>query len=240
MAAGDSLSRRALLTQGGRLALISISPLGVSAMERTQILAPETAERVTLPPPAHGGEMALAAALGERRSLRDFSGAAVDLGEVAQLLWAAQGITHPMGLRTAPSAGALYPLECHLVAGAVTGLAAAVYRYDPRRHDLAPSVEGDRRGELAAAALGQTWMAAAPAVIAIAAVARRTTAKYGERGLRYVHIETGHAAENVYLQAAALGLGTTIVGAFDDERVHGLLAMAPDEDPLALLPVGRP
>jgi len=226
MAAGDSLSRRALLRQGGQLALISISPLGVSAMERTQILAQETAERVTLPAPDYGGVMTVAAVLGERRSLRDFSGAAVDLGEVAQLLWAAQGITHPMGLRTAPSAGALYPLECHLVA--------------PRRHDLAPSVEGDRRGELAAAALGQTWMAAAPAVIAIAAVARRTTAKYGERGLRYVHIETGHAAENVYLQAAALGLGTTIVGAFDDERVHGLLAMAPDEDPLALLPVGRP
>lgn len=240
MAAGDPLSRRALLTQGGRLALISISPLGVSAMERTQILASETAERVTLPPPAHGGEMTVAAALRERRSLRDFNGAAIGVREVAQLLWAAQGITHPMGLRTAPSAGALYPLECHLVAGAVTGLAAAVYRYDPRRHDLAPTVEGDRRGELAAAALGQTWMATAPAVIAIAAVARRTTAKYGERGLRYVRIETGHAAENVYLQAAALGLGTTIVGAFDDERVHGLLAMAPDEDPLALLPVGRP
>jgi SagB-type dehydrogenase family enzyme len=209
-------------------------------MERTQILAPEAAERVTLPPPTHGGDMTVAAALRERRSLRDFNGAAISVGEVAGLLWAAQGITHPMGLRTAPSAGALYPLECHLLAGAVTGLAAAVYRYDPRRHDLAPTVEGDRRGELAAAALGQTWMAAAPAVIAIAAVARRTTAKYGERGLRYVHIETGHAAENVYLQAAALGLGTTIVGAFDDTRVRGLLAMAPGEDPLALLPVGRP
>jgi SagB-type dehydrogenase family enzyme len=184
--------------------------------------------------------MTVVAALQERRSLRDFSGAAIGLGEVAQLLWAAQGITHPMGLRTAPSAGALYPLECHLVAGAVTGLAAAVYRYDPRRHDLAATVEGDRRRDLATAALGQTWMAAAPAVIAIAAVARRTTAKYGERGLRYLHIETGHAAENIYLQAAALGLGTTIVGAFDDTRVRGLLAMAPGEDPLALLPVGQP
>lgn len=209
-------------------------------MERVQIPVPETAERVTLPAPAPGGEMTVTAALGARRSLRDFAGAAIGLDEVARLLWAAQGITDPMGLRTAPSAGALYPLECHLVAGAVTGLAAAVYRYDPHRHDLTPTLAGDRRGELAAAALGQTWLAAAPAVIVIAAVARRTMAKYGERGIRYVHIETGHAAENVYLQAAALGLGTTIVGAFDDARVHGLLAMAPDEDPLALLPVGRP
>ncbi len=122
----------------------------------------------------------------------------------------------------------------------MTGLSAAVYRYDPRRHDLVPTVVGDRRGELAAAALGQTWMTAAAAVVAIAAVTDRTTAKYGRRGLRYVHIEAGHAAENVYLQAAALGLGTTIVGAFDDERVHRLLAMAPGEEPLALLPVGRP
>jgi SagB-type dehydrogenase family enzyme len=209
-------------------------------MEKAKILAPEIAERVTLPPPDHDGEMSMAAALQARRSLRDFGAASLGLGEVAQLLWAAQGITHPMGLRTAPSAGALYPLECHLVAGSVTGLAAAVYRYDPRRHDLALGVTGDRRGGLAAAALGQFWMAAAPAVIAIAAVAQRTTAKYGERGIRYLHIETGHVAENIYLQAAALGLGTTIVGAFDDERVHGLLAMAPGEEPLALLPVGRP
>ena len=121
-------------------------------MERVQIPVPETAERVTLPAPAPGGETTVTAALGARRSLRDFAGAAIGLDEVARLLWAAQGITDPMGLRTAPSAGALYPLECHLVAGAVTGLAAAVYRYDPRRHDLSPTLAGDRRGELAAAA----------------------------------------------------------------------------------------
>jgi SagB-type dehydrogenase family enzyme len=180
------------------------------------------------------------AALGKRRSVRAFSGAAISLEEIAQLLWAAQGISHPMGLRTAPSAGALYPLECHLVAGEVTSLPAAVYRYEPFAHELRPTVAGDRRDALCEAALAQAWIATAAAVLVLAAVERRTTAKYGERGIRYVHIEVGHAAENVCLQAVALGLGTTMVGAFHDDSVSALLSLRRDERPLCLLPIGRP
>ena len=141
----------------------------------------------------------------------------------AFLALAAQGITHSEGLRTAPSAGALYPLEVYLVAGRVATLPAGIYRYDPRRHQLVPTVSGDRRRELTLAALHQSWIADAPAVVVIAAVFRRTSTKYGGRGERYVHIEAGHAAENVCLQAVALGLGTTIVGAFSDAEVKRLL-----------------
>jgi len=180
------------------------------------------------------------AALHERRSIREFRDAALTLSDLSQLLWAAQGVTSPSGFRTAPSAGALFPLECHLLAGRVSELAVAVYRYDPLRHELSETAPGDRRAALALAALGQSWIAAASAILVLAAVDRRTTGKYGERGIRYIHIEAGHVAQNVYLQAAALGLGTTIVGAFSDDRVHELLEMNSEERPICLLPVGHP
>jgi SagB-type dehydrogenase family enzyme len=177
--------------------------------------------------------------LASRRSVRDFADAELSLEDTAQLLWAAQGITHSEGLRTAPSAGALYPLEVYLVAGRVATLPAGIYRYDPRRHQLAPTASGDRRRELALAALDQTWIADALAVVVIAAVFRRMGVKYGGRGERYVHIEAGHAAENVCLQAVALGLGTTVVGAFSDAEVKRLLGLG-NEEPLLLIPVGKP
>ncbi len=201
--------------------------------------ASKRGERVALPDPARDGAMPLESALARRRSLRDFRRASLTLAEVAQVLWATQGISHPTGLRTAPSAGALYPLECHLVAGKVTALPAAVYRYDPARHELHRTVEGDRRAALAEAALSQTWMARAAAVVVLAAVERRTSVKYGARGTRYVHIEAGHAGQNACLQATALGLGTTVVGAFDDERVSAILDMGQGERPLCLLALGR-
>jgi SagB-type dehydrogenase family enzyme len=159
---------------------------------------------------------------------------------VSQLLWAAQGVTDADGGRTAPSAGALYPLEISLVAGAVEGLSHGIYRYRPRRHELVRSAEGDRRSVLARAALRQDWMKAAPAILVVAAVYSRTTGKYGERGRKYVHMDVGHAAQNVYLQAAALDLGTTFVGAFHDNQVKQCLELPAAEHPLGLMPVGHP
>jgi SagB-type dehydrogenase family enzyme len=159
---------------------------------------------------------------------------------LAQLLWAAQGITGPEGLRTAPSAGALYPLEVDVAIGEVGGLPSGIYRYSPDRHELVLVKEGDRRRELRAAALGQDYVEAGAAVITLAAVYGRTTEKYGERGIRYVHMEVGHAAENVWLQATALGLGAVAVGAFDDGPVKRILGLARDEEPLCLIPVGHP
>jgi SagB-type dehydrogenase family enzyme len=192
-----------------------------------------------LPLPRREGEVALERLLSLRRSVREFAPGALTRGEIAQLLWAAQGVTHPSGLRTAPSAGALYPLEVSLVAAEVSSLEPGVYRYAAEEHALAKAGEGDRRADLAAAALGQGWITNAAAVLVLAAVYRRTTGKYNPRGERYVHTEVGHAAQNVYLQAVALGLGTTEVGAFDDRAVKSVLGLADDQDPLTIMPIGR-
>jgi SagB-type dehydrogenase family enzyme len=199
----------------------------------------EATRPVTLPPTRHDGEVSLEYALRYRRSIREFACGALTLAEVGQLLWAAQGITHPMGFRTAPSAGALYPLVSYLVTGEVSSLTPGVYCYAPEEHALATAGGGDRRAALSSAALGQSWIADAAAVLVLAAVYRQTTGKYGPRGERYVHIEIGHAAQNIYLQAFALGLGTTEIGAFDDDAVKSVLGLAADADPLAIMPVGR-
>lgn len=184
--------------------------------------------------------MAVERALQLRRSLRNYSRAAVTLAETAQLLWAAQGITGRGGYRTAPSAGALYPLETFLCAGRVDSLAAGVYKYRPDRHDLIRLAEGDLRRELASAALGQAWIREAPLTIAFAAVFRRITGRYQQRGIRYAWMEAGHAAQNVLLEAVAMGLGGVPVGAFDDRAVQRILRMGSDEEPLYLIAAGRP
>ena len=195
---------------------------------------------VPLPNPEVRNQASLSDALRQRRSVRAYRGQPLTLQQVAQLLWAAQGHNAPSGLRTAPSAGALYPLELLLMTGAVSGLDAGVYRYRPRQHVLQLLHAGDRRDRLARAALGQSWVADSAAVLIITAVYERTTRKYGERGKRYVHIEIGHAAQNVLLQAASLGLGAAVVGAFDDAAVASLLDLPAPEQPFYLLPVGWP
>jgi SagB-type dehydrogenase family enzyme len=158
--------------------------------------------------------------------------------QLSQLLWAAQGITHPRGLRTAPSAGALYPLEIFVVAGNVATLPAGTYEYEPDGHRLVSVTEGDLRPDLAAAALGQSPIRSAPVVIAIVADYGKTTIKYGERGIRYVHLEAGHAAQNLCLQAETLGIGSVVIGAFSDKDVASLLR-SPGQQPLYLIPLGR-
>lgn len=200
----------------------------------------QAAPGLTLPEPRRESGYPLERALEERRSVREFGTDALRLDELAQLAWAAQGVVTRSGQRTAPSAGALYPLELYVVAGNVQELAAAVYRYDPSLHRLAPVAEGDRRNELAAAAWGQRWLREAPAILVIAGVERRTTAKYGQRGVRYVHMEAGHAAQNVLLQAAALDLVAAPVGAFSDAEVQAAAALPREARPLYLLGVGRP
>lgn len=177
--------------------------------------------------------------LSRRRSVRDFSAQPLALAQVACLLWAAQGITDPRGLRTAPSAGALYPLELYLVAGAVTGLEPGSYRYLPRDGSIERVLAGDQRAALAAAALGQSWLADAAVTLVFAARHGRTTGKYGQRGIQYVHIEAGHAAQNVLLTAVALNLGAAVVGAFDDKHVAAVLGLSKAETPLYLLPIGQ-
>lgn len=193
---------------------------------------------IQLPQPRLDSTTSVEAALAARRSIRSFANKPVALEELSQLLWAAQGITAPRGLRTAPSAGALYPLELFVVAGNVATLPAGTYQYKPVGHHLARVAEGDQRPGLADAALGQSPIRKAPVVIAIVADERKTTIKYGERGVRYVHLEAGHAAQNICLQAEALGLGSVVIGAFSDKDVASLLR-SPGQQPLYLIPLGR-
>lgn len=193
-----------------------------------------------LPKPGFEADSCLNTLLRQRRTSRAFASRALSLTEVAQLLWAAQGITSREGYRTAPSAGALYPLELHLVVGNIKELPSGSYRYDPEHHILQTAMSGDIRHAIAEAALNQDWIAQAPAVVVVSAVDSRTTRKYGRRGVRYVHMEVGHASQNLLLKAVALGLGGAIVGAFDDDRLKRLLRLPTDEHPLAILPVGHP
>jgi SagB-type dehydrogenase family enzyme len=192
-----------------------------------------------LPSPTLDGRHTLEQVLAARRSVREYGPGMLTYAELGQLLWAAQGITGPAGLRAAPSAGALYPLELFVVAGEVSDLEPGVYRYQPAPHALAVGAARDRRAPLAAAALGQEWVARAAAVIVVAATYARTNGKYGERGRRYVHMEVGQASQNICLQARALGLGAVVVGAFDDRDVARVVGLPARTEPLALLPVGR-
>lgn len=199
----------------------------------------QAGDNVALPEPSVAGSTSLEQLLAQRRSIRDYQTSAVELAEIGQLLWAAQGITHSQGLRTAPSAGALYPLELYVVTGRVEGLAQGVYHYDPGHHQLKKTREGDLRDALTRAALSQGWVKSAPAVIVFTADYARTARKYGKRAKRYVHIEAGHAAQNLFLQAESLGLATVVVGAFDDDEVARVLRLPADIQPLLLMPVGR-
>ena len=177
--------------------------------------------------------------LRQRRSVRDYTDASLTQDEVIKLLWAGQGITSDRGFRTAPSAGALYPLELYLVAGNVDNLAPGIYKYKPVENDLTLVKEGDVRAGLATASLGQRSVADGAVDIVIAAAYERTTVKYGIRGERYVHMEAGHVAQNICLQATALNLGLVTVGAFDDAAVAKIIGMSQDETPLYVMPVGR-
>jgi SagB-type dehydrogenase family enzyme len=198
--------------------------------------APDT---IALPEPDGSGKLSLEKALASRRSVRRYSAIPPSIAQISQLLWAAQGITSRDGSRTAPSAGALYPLELYVVAAKVEGLPGGIYKYRPRKHDLMRISDEDRRREIAAAALDQSCVRTAPAIIAIAAVYDRATSKYSDRGVMYTHMEVGLAGQNIYLQAESLELGTVMVGAFYEEKLGKLLEIPDEEVVLALMAVGR-
>lgn len=196
-------------------------------------------ELIRLPDPQYEGERSLEWTLLRRRSARRYLRERLSLREVAQILWAAQGRNSARGFSTAPSAGATFPLEIFLAAGDVEQLTPAIYRYLRQEHALSPMGGADVRTELVRAALGQEWVRDGAAAIVFAAVYSRTTRRYGERGYRYVHMEAGHAQQNVHLQAAALRIGTVVVGAFEDREVKRIMGMKADEEPLSIMPLGR-
>ncbi len=208
---------------------------------RRESMMPETTEPRTvprqeqaLPEPRRAGEVSLEEVLELRRSVRAFVDTPLTEAEIGQLLWAAQGVTDDAGHRTTPSAGALYPLEIYVATS--NGL----FRYNPARHGLALHAPGDRRPHMQAAGLYQDAIGDAPAIFVIAAVYQRTEVKYGARAPRYVHMEAGHAGQNILLEAVALGLAAVPMGAFDDALLSEALALPEDQRPLYLIPVGYP
>jgi len=220
---------------------MKLSRLGLTVVALVFILAgaaswaqpDRTPPTPPLPAPQLSGGMPLAEALATRRSIRQFAPTPLTPPQLGQLCWAAQGITDAQGKRTAPSAGALYPIELFLVTP--TG----VQHYKPQTHTLEPHLADDLRPDLSRAALSQETIACAPAVFVITAAVGRTAVKYGPRAERYCFLEAGHMAQNVLLQATALGLCGVPIGAFEDAGVARVLKLPPGLQPLYLVAVGK-
>jgi len=186
----------------------------------------------TLPKPNLTGSVSLEQTIAARRSRREFSSKPLTWEQIGQLAWAAQGQDAHSRYRTVPSAGATYPLELFVVTE------RGLFRYLPGKHAVARLTDQDLRARLAAAAWGQEFIAAAAVTLVFAAEFARTTGRYGERGIQYVYMEAGHAAQNVHLQAESLGLGSVAVGAFDDASVSKVLELPSRLEPLYMVPVG--
>ena len=198
---------------------------------------------VSLPSPRTRGELSVEEAINRRHSVRNFKDEPLELGYISQILWAAGGSridAVSSATRTYPSAGGIYPQEFFVFAGNIKGLDPGLYRYNHTNHTLELSQEGDLRRELAAASLGQSSPRTAPATIAIAADYERMMNRYGDRGIRYVHMDAGHSGENIYLAAASLGLGTVALGAFNDSAVNSLAGLPENLDMIYLFPLGKP
>ncbi|MBW2428801.1 MAG: SagB/ThcOx family dehydrogenase [Deltaproteobacteria bacterium] len=194
-----------------------------------------------LPPEKIERTVSVEQAISQRRTVRTFISEPLELHQFSQLLWAAQGITEKRGFkRSAPSAGALYPMDVYVVAGkdSVAQIEAGVYHYEPKGHTVSLVTGGDLREALSRASLSQMWMAKAPVDIVITADYSRATIKYGKRGVRYAIIEAGHIGQNLFLQAEALGLKAGIVGAFHDNEIIRVMNIPSSHEPLLIIPIG--
>lgn len=230
--ADGGLTRRRFMLGAGGVAVAGPAALASGCGATTQ---PHRVLRVdSLVAPGAGLTVTLEHALLTRRSHRQFTTRPLSEREVSQLLWSAQGVTASWGGRTAPSAGALYPLELYLLTP------DGLRHYLPAGHRVELLTREDLRAAAAAAALHQPAVRTATLVIVVTAVFARTTDKYGERGRRYVHLEAGHAAQNALLAATALGLGSVPIGAFDDQALGSALKLPSDHAPLYLIAIGHP
>jgi len=222
--------RTALLASLGALVLFSLVMVDCRSAPPQEL-----AEPVDLPEPQKEGTMSVEEAISKRRSVRRFADRELSMEQVSQLAWAAQGITDPQrGFRAAPSAGATYPLELYLVKSDGT------YHYIPAEHRLMRMYSEDVRGPLADASLGQAAVREAALNVVIAAVFERTRARYGSRADVYVYTEAGHVAENLHLQAVALGLGSVPIGAFRKAAVAEALGLPQDHEPIYIISIGYP
>lgn len=212
--------------------LLFISVILISAAFAQEGKMKKAMEIMDLPDPVLKGNVSIEETIEKRRSVRNYSEKPLTTEQISQLLWAMQGITDARGLRAAPSAGAGYPLEIYLVSR------NGVFHYIPEGHKIERLFDKDIRRKLAQVSWNQMFIGQAPVDIVISAVYERVTSKYGERGHMYVDIEVGHAAENLHLQAVALGLSSVPIGAFNDEAVKRILRLPTNEEPVYIIPVG--
>lgn len=204
----------------------------------------EPGETINLPDPVFIGEMSVEQSLKDRRSMRNFKDKTLCLQHVSQVLWSAYGVSDAesfshIKLKTAPSAGATYPLEIYLMAGNVEGLIPGLYKYHPEENKLSLYLKGDIRSRIAKACLDQRMLKDAPATIIYNVVFERTTQRYGQRGYeRYVYMDIGHSAQNIYLQTTALGMATCAIGAFEDDKLTSVIKPPDNEVVMYLMPFG--
>jgi SagB-type dehydrogenase family enzyme len=198
------------------------------------------AEAIKLPAPATKGTVSVEEALQNRRSTRKFANRSLELAQISQLLWAGDGINNPQGKRTAPSGRAAYPIDLYLVAGerGVTNLAPGVYRYVVADQALEPVAKGEFRPAVAKACNSQAWMTEAPVILVISGDYKRSEAKNGEQGTLFTHLEAGLIAQNIFLQAGALGLGAGIVGGMHEKALAQALKLPQADIPFLAMPVG--
>jgi SagB-type dehydrogenase family enzyme len=194
---------------------------------------------IALPKPRTTSKLCVEEALRKRRTVRSYLRQPLNLAEISQLLWAAQGLTDRDGNRTAPSAGQTHPIEVYLAAWNVEDLPPGIYHYVPRGHGLERLSDREVKAELAEASSGQEWIADGAAVFVLVGVPERARELLGDRCTRMVHMEAGHVSENIFLQSLALRLGNAFVGRFEEEKVRAIIGLPESELPLALMPVGR-
>ncbi|MBU1164477.1 SagB/ThcOx family dehydrogenase [Patescibacteria group bacterium] len=195
--------------------------------------------QIVLPQPSFESTVSVEEALKNRRSVREYKDQPISMHELSQILWAAQGITSDEGFRTAPSAGGLYPLELYVVSQNVAGLERSIYKFHTKSHSLDKIINTNKIEQIVSAANNQEFIGQAPVVIIITGVLKRTTQKYNEIGERYVYIEAGHVAQNIYLQTYTLGLDTVTIGGFDTEKIQSLLNLPEGEEPIYIIPIGK-
>lgn len=206
---------------------------------------PDSNHRIALPEPQVRNAADLWEILSKRRSVRDYAlDPVLPLGDLSALLWATQGITAAAGdyhLRSAPSAGGLYPIETYLLVRSIEKLEQGFYHFRPLAFDLEFIKPGDFGRDLAEAALGQGMVAKAHVVFIWTAVVARSKWKYRQRAYRYIYLDAGHIAQNLYLAGTAAGMGVCGIGAFFDDRVNALIGVdGVEETALYLASAGWP
>ncbi len=219
---------------------------GNNSFNGEQNMAHANENSIELPSVETDGNVSVEKAIFNRESVRNFSDDSLSIEELSQIVWAGAGFRDVDAVseatRTYPSAGGIYPVNLYIVVRNVDGLNSGVYEFIPSGHKLQLLKEGDFSDQLSSAALRQGFIADAAVNLVYAADYDAVRSRYGERGAeRYIYMDIGHAAENVYLQAEAMGLGTVAVGAFDDDGVGNVLGNENIKGvPVYILPVGRP